>query len=273
MATAARVGLRSGRPAERRFGVMQAFLDFKIERQPNDETCGPTCLQAVYRYHGDLIPLDRIIAEVPKLENGGTLAVLLGKHALARGYRASLLTYNLKVFDPTWFELPRDQLVAKLRAHRAVEKSTRVRKATKAYLDFVVAGGDVHMTDLTAQVIREPLQRGVPVLAGLSATYLYRTARELGSPLRYDDLHGEPQGHFVVLCGYSAFDGTVLVADPQRPNPLSASHIYAVGMDRLVCAIMLGIITFDANLLVLTPSRATPDPLEPTPPPGRNAST
>lgn len=232
---------------------MHAFLDFKIERQPNDETCGPTCLQAVYRHHGDPLPLDRIIAEVPKLENGGTLAVLLGMHALTRGYRASLLTYNLKVFDPTWFALPRAELIDKLKAHRAVEKTPRVRKATKAYLDFVTAGGDVYMTDLTAEVIKEPLQRGVPVLAGLSATYLYRTAREIGSPMVYDDLRGEPQGHFVVLCGYSAPDHTVLVADPQRPNPLSTTHIYSVGMDRLVCAIMLGIITFDANLLTLTP--------------------
>lgn len=231
---------------------MQAFLDFTIERQPNDETCGPTCLQAVYRYHGDVVPLERIIGEVPRLEHGGTLAVLLGRHALTRGYRASLLTYNLKVFDPTWFDLPRSQLIDKLKAHRAVEKSTRVRKATKAYLDFVTAGGDVYMDDLTADLISTPLQRGIPVLAGLSATYLYRTARELGSPMRYDDLHGEPQGHFVVLCGYSVADNTVLVADPQRPNPLSTKHIYTVDMNRLVCSIMLGIITFDANLLVLT---------------------
>ncbi|MEZ5965102.1 MAG: hypothetical protein R3F56_14805 [Planctomycetota bacterium] len=243
---------------------MEAFLDFTIGRQPNDETCGPTCLQAVYRYHGDVLPLEQIIHEVPRLESGGTLAVLLGQHALKRGYHASLLTYNLKVFDPTWFDLPRAELTAKLKAHRAVEKSPRVRKATKAYLDFVAAGGDVHMRDLTPDVISTPLQQGIPVLAGLSATYLYRTAREVGSPMRYDDLHGEPQGHFVVLVGYSVPDRTVLVADPQRPNPLSTHPIYTVDMDRLVCAIMLGVITFDANLLVLTregaawPPAATP---------------
>jgi len=235
---------------------MQALLDFSIERQPNDETCGPTCLQAVYRHHGDAVSLDTIIAEVPRLENGGTLAVLLGRHALSRGYRASLLTYNLEVFDPTWFDLPRPQLVEKLTAHRAIDKPRRVRKATTAYLDFVAAGGDVYMRDLTPEVISAPLQQGIPVLAGLSATYLYRTARELGSPLRYDDMHGEPQGHFVVLCGYSAGARTVQVADPQRPNPLSTNHIYTVDMDRLVCSIMLGIITFDANLLVLTRDRA-----------------
>ena len=25
--------------------------------QPDDSTCGPTCLHAVYRYHGDDVPL------------------------------------------------------------------------------------------------------------------------------------------------------------------------------------------------------------------------
>ena len=246
-------------------GAVTAFSDFIILRQPDDTTCGPTCLQAVYRHFGDHLPLPQLIAEVPRLETGGTLAVLLGQHALERGYRATLLTYNLKVFDPTWFALPHDGLVAKLRAHAAVEntvenavesaveKSPRVRKATRGYLDFVVAGGEVRMPDLTAAVIAEPLGRGIPILAGLSATYLYRSARELGTPLRFDDLHGEPQGHFVVLCGLDQQAGTVRVADPQRPNPLSSEPFYEVGIERLVCAIMLGVLTFDANLLVLEP--------------------
>ena len=37
-----------------------------------------------------------------------TLAVLLGCHALRRGYEATIYTFNLQVFDPTWFEEPTD---------------------------------------------------------------------------------------------------------------------------------------------------------------------
>ena len=66
-------------------------------------------------------------------------------------------------------------------------------------------------------------------------------------------MRGEPQGHFVVLCGYDPQDRTALVADPLRPNPLSTSPQYRVSIDRLVCALMLGVITYDANLLVLRP--------------------
>ena len=71
----------------------------------------------------------------------------------------------------------------------------------------------------------------------------------------YDDLRGEPTGHFVVLCGYNMQDRTALVADPQLPNPISNSPIYTVRLNRLVCAIMLGILTYDANLLIITPSQ------------------
>ena len=83
---------------------MESKLEIEILPQPDDTTCGPTCLHAVYRYYGDSIPLRDVISEVQKLEEGGTLAVLLGLHALRRGYRATLYTYDLQVFDPTWFE-------------------------------------------------------------------------------------------------------------------------------------------------------------------------
>ena len=56
---------------------MESRLHFDILPQPDPTTCGPTCLHAVYRYHGDEMPLARVIAETPALEEGGTLAVLL----------------------------------------------------------------------------------------------------------------------------------------------------------------------------------------------------
>jgi ABC-type bacteriocin/lantibiotic exporter with double-glycine peptidase domain len=78
-------------------------LHLGIKSQPDDTTCGPTCLHAVYTYFGDKISLDKVIGQVKQLKGGGTLAVLLGCHALRRGYRAKLYTFNLQVFDPTWF--------------------------------------------------------------------------------------------------------------------------------------------------------------------------
>jgi len=91
------------------------------------------------------------------------------------------------------------------------------------------------------------------VLTGLSATYLYGCAREHEDD--YDDVRGQPTGHFVVLCGHNHARNEAIVADPLQDNPRFASHRYRVGMDRLIGSILLGIVTYDANLLVITPQR------------------
>ena len=70
-------------------------LDIDIQAQPDDVTCGPTCLQALYSYYGDVVALKEVIQEVKQLKFGGTLAVMLGNHALKRGYKARIYTYNL----------------------------------------------------------------------------------------------------------------------------------------------------------------------------------
>jgi hypothetical protein len=222
--------------------------------QPDDVTCGPTCLHALYRYYQDELPLPQVIAEVPQLEGGGTLAVLLGTHALSRGYSATLYTYNLQIFDPTWWAPGPSPLRERLLAQRAFKQGNRrLEAATAAYVEFLDRGGVVRFQDLTPTLIRKYLVAGTPLLTGLSATYLYRTAREYGPKDEYDDIRGEPSGHFVVLAGYRPGLRTVKVADPMRENPLAADHHYEIGIDRLVGAIFLGVITHDANILVIQP--------------------
>ncbi len=217
-------------------------------------TCGPTSLHAVYGYYGDAMPLRQVIAEVPQLDEGGTLAVVLGCHALRRGYAATIYTFNLQVFDPTWFgEHPTD-LSDRLRSQLAAKSSPRLAVATECYLEFLQRGGQLRMRDLTGDLLRRYLRRGTPILTGLSATYLYQEAREIGDRCEPDDIRGVPAGHFVVLCGYDQPERKVLVADPLASNPLAPGQVYHVGIDRLRCAILLGIMTYDANLLIISPN-------------------
>jgi len=70
-----------------------------------------------------------------------------------------------------------------------------------------------------------------------------------------DDVHGDVEGHFVVLCGYDSISHRITVADPYIENPYSSTHYYEAEMDRLVCAILLGVMTYDANLLIIKPAR------------------
>jgi hypothetical protein len=101
--------------------------------------------------------------------------------------------------------------------------------------------------------VRGLLRRRLPLLAGLSSTFLYRAPREYGPHDTPDDLRGEPAGHFVVLCGYDRHERKVQVADPYEPHPHGPNRRYWISIDRVIGAILLGIVTYDANLLVITP--------------------
>jgi hypothetical protein len=232
---------------------MDKQIDLKILPQPSETTCGPSCLHALYSYYGDDVPLEQVIGEVTTLEEGGTLAVFLACHALQRGYSAVLYTYNLNVFDPTWFVPDRHEIKERLLSQLAVKDMPKLHTATKGYLEFLELGGELRFEDLTTALIRKYLNRSIPVLTGLSATYLYRSAREIGYEGKEDDLKGEPAGHFVMLRGYNSEERAILVADPFLPNPLSESHNYEVNIDRVLCSILLGVLTYDANFLIIRP--------------------
>ena len=112
------------------------------------------------------------------------------------------------------------------------------------------------MKDLTRGLIRQYLNRSIPMVTGLSSTFLYRAKREVGPDCNPDDVHGLPTGHFVVLCGYDRDTKMVRVADPYLPNPIAPSdNYYVVDVDRVVCAILLGALTYDANLMIFTPGK------------------
>lgn len=232
---------------------MNKMINIQISAQPSDTTCGPTCLQAVYHYFEDHITLDQVLKDVPMLESGGTLAPLLGTHALGRGYKATIFSFNLEVFDPTWFGLPRAELISKLMQRRKAVPKRRIETGIDAYLTFIENGGEVLFEDLTSNLITRYLRQNIPILTGLSATYLYRVKREFGPDNMEDDVRGEPTGHFVVLSGYDRNLRQVMVSDPYQANPYSMKQFYHVNIYRLICSILLGVLTFDANLLIIEP--------------------
>lgn len=229
--------LRSSAPA-----AVGAFrLPVETLPQPDEKTCGPTCLHALYTYWGEHEPLHSVITRA-RSEHDGTLSVLLACDALRRGYCATLYTWNITVFDPTWFVEP-SGIAARLRRQRELKGGGRLQLATEGYLQFLALGGQLCFADLTASLIHGLLRRRLPIITGLSSTYLYRSARE----------HELPAGHFVVLGGYNAIRRTLMVVDPYQPTPYGPSHEYWLSVDRVVGAVLLGIVTHDANLLVVHP--------------------
>jgi hypothetical protein len=228
--------------------------------QPDETTCGPTCLHAIYRYWGDQEPLSSVIARMWRREHGGTYAVFLGCDALRKGYCARIYTYNITVFDPTWFTRPRVDIAARLLRQRDEKDDARIRNATDGYVEFLRNGGRLRLASLSQHLLGGILRRRLPILTGLSSTYLYRAARERDEDGSADDIRGQPAGHFVVIAGCDDARRRVLVVDPYQPNPYGTPHEYWISVDRVLAAVLLGIVTHDANLLVVYPRQRAPRP-------------
>jgi hypothetical protein len=252
-----RAGMRGRRNKHKRPAARpaQPGLGFVLEQQPDDVTCGPACLHGIYRHYGDDVSLSSVIADIHTLDKGGTLDVFLANHALKRDYDVTLYTYNLDLFDPTWFELDNEEFRERLLAQAKQKPWRRLQTATRGYDEFLRLGGKLKLRDLEPSLLRKFLKNGTPVITGLSATYLYRAVRDIPETNEDDDVRGEPVGHFVVLTGYRRDTREILIADPLQSNPLVGSRYYAVKVQRLIGAILLGIMTYDANLLVIKPKK------------------
>ncbi len=228
-------------------------LDITTLPQPNETSCGPTCLHAIYRYWGRNEPLHVVIKRMQWLDEGGTYAVFLGCDALRNGFNARIYTYNVTVFDPSWFTEPNIDLRERLTLQRMAKTDRRVQDATEAYLDFLNLGGRIRLVNLSQHLVHALLRRRIPLLTGLSSTFLYRSKREFGSNDEPDDVRGTPAGHFVVLAGWNERKRKVLVVDPYQPHRYGTALQYWLSVDRVTAAILLGIVTHDANLLVIYP--------------------
>ena len=246
--------VRPPRPAPIRSGEFR--LPIQTLPQPDETTCGPTCLHAVYRYWGEAEPLDQVIARTYRMEQGGTYAAYLACDALRKGYCATIYTYNLLVFDPTWFKSRDVNIAERLQRQREIKMDHRLQQVTPGYLDLLSLGGRLRFLDLSPALIHRILRRRFPIITGLSSTYLYHAAREYGPNDIRDDVRGLPAGHFVVIAGYDAARRRVLIVDPYQPHPYGSTHEYWISIDRAVGAVLLGIVTHDANLLIVHPPAA-----------------
>ncbi len=225
-----------------------------MQAQPTETSCGPTCLHAVYQHFSDKYSLEKIISDIPENPDGGTYSVMLANHALKRGYEATIYSYNLRVFDPTWADHSSSEIAKKLAIRRDHTTSKKATANLSAYIEFLERGGKMRFDELDSALLAMLLARGNPVIAGLNSTHLYRSSR-LKRNGKDDDITGEVEGHFVTLFEYDHANKQILVADPYHKNPLSDSLIYAIDPQRLINSIMLGIVTYDANLLLIEEKR------------------
>jgi hypothetical protein len=245
-------------PEDRRTQEDRFAHELRVQHflQPDDVTCGPTCLRKVYDFYGLRLDHADLLGDLDRNDDGGTLAVFLGVAALERGFAARIYSYDLRIFDPTWSSLPRGELAEKIHARFPYLTDGKRLRAARAYLDFLERGGEIRFDELSPALLKRIIDREHPVLAGLSATYLYGFPRERqldDDRLVPDDVGGEPTGHFVVIVGYEHWGRRFSLRDPSEHVPVAPDGRQVVDAQRLVNAILLGDVTYDAVLLELWP--------------------
>ncbi len=226
-------------------------IPLEMRAQPTESTCGPTCLHAIYRFYRRDYSLERMIDEIERDEEGGTVSVHLALHALQQGFRATTYSYNLKIFDPTWWNLEPDEMIEKLQRRIPLLDDPKLVETHESYIAFLRLGGRLRFHDLTPRLVHRLLSKGTPILTGLSATYLYETVRELPDG-QTDDVAGFPVGHFVVVNGFEEETDEIVISDPYKGNPFNPRGCYRVNTHRFINSVMLGIVTYDANLLTVS---------------------
>jgi hypothetical protein len=96
--------------------------------------------------------------------------VFLGSDALRKGYRARIYTYNITVFDPTWFTRPHVDIGERLAAQRMQKNDARIQHATDGYVEFLRNGGRLRLASLSQHLLGGILRCRLPILTGLSST-------------------------------------------------------------------------------------------------------
>jgi hypothetical protein len=247
-----------------------SLLDVARLVQPDDISCGPTCLAQVMRFHSDLLadPTD-LGARLTRNPDGGTLAVHIGQLALDLGWHARLYPLGMRVFDPTWWSLSPTELAGKLSARAAGLPEGDAREDVEHWLRFVQCGGELCFAEPDPTLLMGILDRNRPVICGLSATWLYREARTNPFTNALDDVLGWPTGHFVTIVGYADSGARFHVVDPSpdadrvfddTPELYCSSGRgrYLLPADRLIHSILLGDATRDAVLLEVWKPTDTP---------------
>lgn len=226
--------------------------EFYLKIQPNETSCGPSCLYSIYKMLGAKVSFVKLLSKIQQFqEGGGTLSVVLGIDAIERGYEVDLHAMNINIFDPSWFQLSKNEIKQKLMQRLLLRKNKKKEKfVIRKYIEFIELGGNLIFGDVTSKLLIKHFNNKHILLVGLSATWLYQSKRENSETNVADDITGDPVGHFVLAYQYDKKNRTVFVGDPYPLNP-SKNPFYHVPIERFITSLHLGIYTYDANILIV----------------------
>ena len=206
-------------------------------------------------YLGKTMTPEEIIAQIPVNKNGkgedwGTLNQELAKWCVEQGYAVKLYTADFQIMDLSWIDLSKDKLLERMEAakdHRDVPSLGKEysRRYMQSYIDFVNAGGELHIVPYMSTKLLDELLANGPIIASVAFSVLHTQGRIQYIGLRVteaDGIDGYLANHSIVIHGKDEA-GNYMVADPwEEPG------FHVVEPERLLAAMDASQIECD-NLL------------------------
>ena len=217
---------------------MTKTKDLKISQfdQINPYSCIPACLQEVFSYYKKQISQEKILDSLEHPERGMAVAQA-GFFAKKSGFKPTVITNNISIFDPIWFSLTNVKLIDNLEKRKKfVDKYNQA--LIDAYIKYIEATGTIKFESISADLLKKYLSQNIPIIIELASTYLYKKAKST-RPGAFDNaFKGDIEGHGVVIAGFNG-DKFKIVDPNSRQNPYNKSGIYWIPGDELMTSFSL----------------------------------
>ncbi len=220
--------------------MKQAIYEVVHRYQPTPTSCSQTALSILLSHYNIPKTVDDILAVVPQVKDldgndSGSINQQLATWCISLGFDVTLYTFDCQIIDQSWAGLGKDDLVARLKmsmdGYEVPSLGALWSNAYRqAYVDFLEAGGEMHIQPaVTTKRLYELLEYG-PILACVSFSTLYGVGRS-NEQSEQDDINGKAWNHTVVIYGNDE-DGNFCVSDP-----LKKPGTHVVEAERMIVAI------------------------------------
>ena len=223
--------------------------------QPTNYTCSQSAMATLLSFFGATSTPEEIIAKIPvnkndKGEDWGIINQQLATWCISQGYEVEMHTADFQVIDLSWANLPKDKLLERMKLAKGCRDIPTLGKEwseiyMQSYIDFVEAGGKLHIHQYMTTELLDNLLADSPLLLCVCYNVLHNTGRSKDVALRKsesDDLGGKLTNHSIVVYGKTD-SGNYLIADPyQEPGT------HEIEPERLLAAMAASQIECD-NLL------------------------
>lgn len=232
---------------------------YPIARIPQQEEadCVQACAAQILSHFGTKKSVSEIKAEVPVFvdSHGTKLGTSIGHVAvyfLSLGFEVTLHTSDVVLFDTTWKQLSKQELVARLQDRaanltHAIYGRDAIQAITDGFVQFLQRGGMLVQAVVDEKYLVQLLTEG-PVYAVVNYQFLYDKPkyRFVGDTLEDDPVRGDPSTHAVLITGYK--NGLFCLLDPNAEFQVAEQWVAA---SKLIASYYLADVNLDPILITL----------------------